>query len=72
VVGGGKLTITWAGLLGTGTGRARLTVSFLIASLAFTGTELDERKSASVASARRRVAAMRVRRRLGVRDRFAR
>ena len=45
VVGGGKLTITWPGLLGTGTAAGvGFTVSFLIASLAFTGTELDEAK----------------------------
>jgi Na+/H+ antiporter NhaA len=45
IVGGGKLTITWPGLLGTGTaGGVGFTVSFLIASLAFTGTALDEAK----------------------------
>jgi protein-disulfide isomerase len=45
IVGGGKLTITWPGLLGTGTaGGVGFTVSFLIASLAFTGPELDEAK----------------------------
>jgi Na+/H+ antiporter NhaA/glutaredoxin len=45
LVGGGKLTITWPGLLGTGTaGGVGFTVSFLIASLAFTGPELDEAK----------------------------
>ncbi len=45
LVGGGKLTITWPGLLGTGTAAGvGFTVSFLIASLAFTGTRLDEAK----------------------------
>ena len=45
MVGGGKLTITWPGLLGTGTAAGvGFTVSFLIASLAFTGPELDEAK----------------------------
>jgi Na+/H+ antiporter NhaA len=45
MVGGGKLTITWPGLIGTGTAAGvGFTVSFLIASLAFTGTELDEAK----------------------------
>ncbi|MBS1860934.1 MAG: Na+/H+ antiporter NhaA [Actinobacteria bacterium] len=45
LVGGGKLTITLPGLLGTGTAAGvGFTVSFLIASLAFTGTELDEAK----------------------------
>ncbi|HEY5331999.1 MAG TPA: Na+/H+ antiporter NhaA, partial [Solirubrobacterales bacterium] len=45
IVGGGKLTITWPGLLGTGTaGGVGFTVSFLIASLAFSGTQLDEAK----------------------------
>jgi Na+/H+ antiporter NhaA len=45
IVGGGKLTITWPGLLGTGTAAGvGFTVSFLIASLAFTGAELDEAK----------------------------
>jgi Na+/H+ antiporter NhaA len=45
IVGGGKLTITWPGLLGTGTGAGvGFTVSFLIASLAFAGAELDEAK----------------------------
>jgi Na+/H+ antiporter NhaA len=45
IVGGGKLTITWPGLLGTGTAAGvGFTVSFLIASLAFTGTQLDEAK----------------------------
>ncbi|HEX3736412.1 MAG TPA: Na+/H+ antiporter NhaA, partial [Solirubrobacterales bacterium] len=45
MVGGGKLTITWPGLLGTGTAAGvGFTVSFLIASLAFTGTALDEAK----------------------------
>jgi Na+/H+ antiporter NhaA len=45
LVGGGKLTITWPGLLGTGTAAGvGFTVSFLIASLAFTGTALDEAK----------------------------
>ncbi len=45
LVGGGKLTITYPGLLGTGTAAGvGFTVSFLIASLAFTGTALDEAK----------------------------
>jgi Na+/H+ antiporter NhaA len=45
VIGGGKLTITWPGLLGTGTAAGvGFTVSFLIASLAFTGQTLDEAK----------------------------
>jgi Na+/H+ antiporter NhaA len=45
LIGGGKLTITWPGLLGTGTAAGvGFTVSFLIASLAFTGPELDEAK----------------------------
>jgi Na+/H+ antiporter NhaA len=45
LVGGGKLTITWPGLIGTGTAAGvGFTVSFLIASLAFTGTQLDEAK----------------------------
>jgi Na+/H+ antiporter NhaA len=45
LVGGGKLTITWPGLLGTGTAAGvAFTVSFLIASLAFTGQALDEAK----------------------------
>jgi Na+/H+ antiporter NhaA len=45
LVGGGKLTITWPGLLGTGTAAGvGFTVSFLIASLAFTGPQLDEAK----------------------------
>ncbi len=45
IVGGGKLTITWPGLLGTGTAAGvGFTVSFLIASLAFTGPQLDEAK----------------------------
>jgi Na+/H+ antiporter NhaA len=43
--GGGKLTITYPGLLGTGTAAGvGFTVSFLIASLAFTGGELDQAK----------------------------
>ncbi|HVX34559.1 MAG TPA: Na+/H+ antiporter NhaA [Solirubrobacterales bacterium] len=45
LVGGGKLTITFPGLLGTGTAAGvGFTVSFLIASLAFTGPALDEAK----------------------------
>ncbi len=45
LVGGGKLTITFPGLLGTGTAAGvGFTVSFLIASLAFTGQTLDEAK----------------------------
>jgi Na+/H+ antiporter NhaA len=45
LVGGGKLTITWPGLLGTGTAAGvGFTVSFLIASLAFSGVQLDEAK----------------------------
>ncbi|HTR74231.1 MAG TPA: Na+/H+ antiporter NhaA [Solirubrobacterales bacterium] len=45
MVGGGKLTITWPGLLGTGTAAGvGFTVSFLIATLAFAGTRLDEAK----------------------------
>jgi Na+/H+ antiporter NhaA len=45
LVGGGKLTITWPGLVGTGTAAGvGFTVSFLIASLAFSGTTLDEAK----------------------------
>jgi Na+/H+ antiporter NhaA len=45
MVGGGKLTITFPGLLGTGTAAGvGFTVSFLIASLAFTGPELDQAK----------------------------
>jgi protein-disulfide isomerase len=45
LVGGGKLTITYPGLLGTGTAAGvGFTVSFLIASLAFTGPQLDEAK----------------------------
>jgi Na+/H+ antiporter NhaA len=46
LIGGGKLTITYPGLLGTGTAAGvGFTVSFLIASLAFTGgQQLDEAK----------------------------
>ena len=45
MVGGGKLTITYPGLLGTGTAAGvGFTVSFLIASLAFSGAQLDEAK----------------------------
>jgi protein-disulfide isomerase len=45
LVGGGKLTVTWPGLLGTGTAAGvGFTVSFLIASLAFSGQSLDEAK----------------------------
>jgi Na+/H+ antiporter NhaA len=45
IFGGGKLTITWPGLLGTGTAAGvGFTVSFLIANLAFTGAELEEAK----------------------------
>ena len=45
LVGGGKLTITYPGLLGTGTAAGvGFTVSFLIASLAFTGAQLDQAK----------------------------
>ncbi|MGH2938759.1 MAG: Na+/H+ antiporter NhaA [Solirubrobacterales bacterium] len=45
LVGGGKLTITFPGLLGTGTAAGvGFTVSFLIASLAFTGPDLDQAK----------------------------
>ncbi|MFT3866455.1 MAG: Na+/H+ antiporter NhaA [Solirubrobacterales bacterium] len=45
LVGGGKLTVTLPGLLGTGTAAGvGFTVSFLIASLAFTGPSLDEAK----------------------------
>jgi Na+/H+ antiporter NhaA len=45
LIGGGKLTITFPGLLGTGTAAGvGFTVSFLIASLAFTGPELDQAK----------------------------
>jgi Na+/H+ antiporter NhaA len=45
LLGGGKLTITFPGLLGTGTAAGvGFTVSFLIASLAFTGPELDQAK----------------------------
>jgi len=45
IFGGGKLTITWPGLLGTGAAAGvGFTVSLLIASLAFTGTELEEAK----------------------------
>jgi Na+/H+ antiporter NhaA len=45
LIGGGKLTITYPGLLGTGTAAGvGFTVSFLIASLAFTGPALDEAK----------------------------
>jgi Na+/H+ antiporter NhaA len=45
IFGGGKLTITWPGLLGTGAAAGvGFTVSFLIASLAFTGPELEEAK----------------------------
>jgi Na+/H+ antiporter NhaA len=45
MVGGGKLTITFPGLLGTGTAAGvGFTVSFLIASLAFTGPDLDQAK----------------------------
>jgi Na+/H+ antiporter NhaA len=44
-LGGGKLTITFPGLLGTGTAAGvGFTVSFLIASLAFTGATLDQAK----------------------------
>jgi Na+/H+ antiporter NhaA len=43
--GGGRLSITWPGLLGTGTAAGvGFTVSFLIANLAFTGPELEEAK----------------------------
>jgi protein-disulfide isomerase len=45
LIGGGKLTITYPGLLGTGTAAGvGFTVSFLIASLAFTGAQLDQAK----------------------------
>jgi Na+/H+ antiporter NhaA len=45
LIGGGKLTITYPGLLGTGTAAGvGFTVSFLIASLAFSGQTLDEAK----------------------------
>ena len=45
LIGGGKLTITFPGLLGTGTAAGvGFTVSFLIASLAFTGPDLDQAK----------------------------
>jgi Na+/H+ antiporter NhaA len=45
MIGGGKLTITFPGLLGTGTAAGvGFTVSFLIASLAFTGPDLDQAK----------------------------
>jgi Na+/H+ antiporter NhaA len=45
MVGGGKLTITFPGLLGTGTAAGvGFTVSFLIASLAFAGPDLDKAK----------------------------
>lgn len=45
LIGGGKLTITFPGLLGTGTAAGvGFTVSFLIASLAFTGPQLDQAK----------------------------
>jgi Na+/H+ antiporter NhaA len=45
LLGGGKLTITFPGLLGTGTAAGvGFTVSFLIASLAFTGPQLDQAK----------------------------
>ncbi|MBS1678095.1 MAG: Na+/H+ antiporter NhaA [Actinobacteria bacterium] len=44
-LGSGKLTITFPGLLGTGTAAGvGFTVSFLIASLAFTGGHLDQAK----------------------------
>jgi Na+/H+ antiporter NhaA len=43
--GGGKLSITWPGLLGTGTAAGvGFTVSFLIANLAFSGPELEQAK----------------------------
>jgi Na+/H+ antiporter NhaA len=52
VFGGGKLTITWPGLLATGTAAGvGFTVSFLIASLAFTGAQLDEAKVGVLAGA---------------------
>jgi len=45
VFGGGQLTITWPGLLGTGTAAGvGFTVSFLIANLAFSGADLEEAK----------------------------
>jgi Na+/H+ antiporter NhaA len=45
LIGGGKLTITFPGLIGTGTAAGvGFTVSFLIASLAFTGPDLDQAK----------------------------
>ncbi len=45
VFGGGKLTITWPGLLGAGAAAGvGFTVSFLIANLAFSGTELEQAK----------------------------
>jgi Na+/H+ antiporter NhaA len=45
IFGGGKLTITWPGLLGTGAAAGvGFTVSFLIANLAFTGPQLEEAK----------------------------
>jgi Na+/H+ antiporter NhaA len=50
--GGGKLTITWPGLLGTGTAAGvGFTVSFLIANLAFTGPELEQAKLGVLAAA---------------------
>ncbi len=52
MVGDGKLTITFPGLLGTGTAAGvGFTVSFLIASLAFTGPALDEAKVGVLAGA---------------------
>jgi len=44
VVGGGKLTITGRPARHRTAAGVGFTVSFLIASLAFTGTELDEAK----------------------------
>jgi Na+/H+ antiporter NhaA len=45
IFGGGKLSITWPGLLGTGAAAGvGFTVSFLIANLAFTGSELEQAK----------------------------
>jgi Na+/H+ antiporter NhaA len=52
IFGGGKLSITWPGLLGTGTAAGvGFTVSFLIASLAFHGPQLEEAKLGVIAAA---------------------
>jgi Na+/H+ antiporter NhaA len=52
IFGDGRLSITWPGLLGTGAAAGvGFTVSFLIASLAFDGAELEQAKLGILAAA---------------------